>query len=112
MYTIRLANEFLHGPIWVYDEQGFIRGNFPLVTDAAELNRLNSEAAELHDSFYSDDCRDYDEAGYKAAYPKMKEIINKIIKRLNEINDGSFTIDDKVSNKKWDKKFGLSSSQK
>lgn len=42
----------------------------------------------------------------------MKEIINKIIKRLNEINDGSFTIDDKVSNKKWDKKFGLSSSQK
>lgn len=73
---------------------------------------MNSEAAELHDSFYSDDCRDYDEAGYKAAYPKMKEIINKIIKRLNEINDGSFTIDDKVSNKKWDKKFGLSSSQK
>ena len=38
MYTIRLANEFLHGPIWVYDEQGFIRGNFPLVTDDAELN--------------------------------------------------------------------------
>ena len=78
MYTIRLANEFLHGPIWVYDEQGFIRGNFPLVTDDAELNRMNSEAPELHDSFYSDDCRDYDEAGYKAAYPKMKEIINKI----------------------------------
>jgi len=107
MYTIRLANEFIHGPIWVYDENGWIRGNFPLVTDDAELKRLNREAAELHDSFYSDDCREYDEAGYKAAYPRMKQIIRKIIKRLNEINDGSFTIDDRVSDRRRDKKPGL-----
>lgn len=107
MYTIRLANEFIHGPIWVYDENGWIRGNFPLVTDDAELKMLNREAAELHDSFYSDDCREYDEAGYKAAYPRMKQIIRKIIKRLDEINDGSFTIDDKVSNRRWDKKLNL-----
>ena len=25
MYTIKLMNEYLHGPIWVYDEEGFIR---------------------------------------------------------------------------------------
>ena len=37
----------------------------------------------------------------------MKQIIRKIIKRLDEINDGSFTIDDKVSNRRWDKKLDL-----
>ena len=77
------------------------------MTDDAELKMLNREAAELHDSFYSDDCREYDEAGYKAAYPRMKQIIRKIIKRLDEINDGSFTIDDRVSNRRWDKKLNL-----
>ena len=107
MYTIRLANDFIHGSIWGYDEQGFIRGSFPLVTDDAELKRLNREAAILHDYFYSDDCREYDEAGYKAAYPRMKQIIRKIIKRLDEINDGSFTIDDRVSNRRRDKKLNL-----
>ena len=72
MYTIRLANEFIHGPIWVYDENGWIRGNFPLVTDDAELKRLNREAAILHDYFYSDDCREYDEAGYTLTFPKNR----------------------------------------
>ena len=25
MYTVKLINEYLHGPIWVYDEDGFIQ---------------------------------------------------------------------------------------
>lgn len=31
MYTIKLMNEYLHGPIWVYDEEGFIRRKYPLI---------------------------------------------------------------------------------
>ena len=35
----------------------------------------------------------------------MKELVNKIIDRLNEINDGSFTVLDRISNMEWDKEL-------
>ena len=33
MYTIKLMNEFLHGPIWIYDEEKMVRRTYPLITD-------------------------------------------------------------------------------
>ena len=44
----------------------------------------------------------FDDEGYKAAFPKMKELIEKIKQRLNEINDGSFTVEDYITNQKFD----------
>lgn len=52
----------------------------------------------------------FDEPGYKIAYPKMKELILQIKKRLEEMGNGSFEIDDCVSNPLWDKEFGLTES--
>ena len=53
MYTIKLMNEYLHGPIWVYDEEGFIRRKYPLIDNDDELQQLNEQARNLYDSFYS-----------------------------------------------------------
>lgn len=53
MYTIKLMNEYLHGPIWVYDEEGFIRRKYPLIDNDDELRKLNEQARNLYDSFYS-----------------------------------------------------------
>ena len=74
-------NEYLHGPIWVYDEEGFIRRKYPLIDNDDELRQLNEQARNLYDSFYSFNENDstcvFDEDGYKAAYEEMIGIIKK-----------------------------------
>lgn len=55
MYTIRLMNEFLHGPIWIYDQDETIRLKHSLISNDTILQNLNEEAATLYDSFY-DSC--------------------------------------------------------
>lgn len=103
MYTIKLMNDIFHGPLWVYDENGYITNKYPLVTDDEEIKSLNDKLGFLVASFTSEDLHDFDEAGYKASYPKVKHLVEAIIQRLNEINDGSFTVKDCISNKDWDK---------
>ena len=81
MYTIKLMNEYLHGPIWVYDEEGFIKRKYPLIDNDDELRKLNEQARNLYDSFYSfnedDSACVFDEDEYKAAYEEMIGIIKK-----------------------------------
>lgn len=97
MYKIKLMNEFLHGPIWIYDEEGMIRRKYPLITDDKLLMELNEQARLLYDECYSFDVNEdpceFDEVCYQKNYPKMKEIIGAIIDRLNVINDGSFEVE-------------------
>jgi len=107
MYTIKLTNDVFHGPLWVYDENGYIIDEYPSVTDDEEIKSLNDKIGFLAASFTSEDLHDFDEAGYKASYPKVKQLVNAIIQRLNEINDGSFTVRDCISNKDWDKELNL-----
>ena len=105
MYTVKLMNEYIHGPLWVYVNEG-CETDYPLIDSDNILQNLNEEAATLYDSFYDFDVGDepcvFDDEGYKAAFPKMKEIIEKIKQRLNEINDGSFTVEDYITNQKFD----------
>ena len=58
MYTIKLMNEYLHGPIWIYDEDGYIRRKYPLIDNNEELQRLNEQARKLYDSFYCSTSKD------------------------------------------------------
>lgn len=106
MFTIRLMNEFLHGPIWIYDHDENIRLRHSLISNDTTLQNLNEEAATLYDSFYEFDVGDepcvFDNDGYKAAFPKMKDLIEKIKLRLDEINDGSFTVEDYITDQKFD----------
>lgn len=101
MYTIKLMNEFLHGPIWVYDEDGFIIRKYPLVFEDMELMRLNEKARRLYDSFYSfnenNQTVSFDESGYKEASDDMKHIISMIVNRLKQINNNDFIIEDYIS---------------
>lgn len=105
MYTIKLMNDIFHGPLWVYDGGGFISDEYQPVTDDEEIRSLCSRLGFLTASFTSEDLHDFDEAGYKAAHPEVKQLVSAIIHRLNEINDGSFTIEDYISNKDWDKEL-------
>ena len=105
MYIVKLMNEYIHGPLWVYGNKG-IEIDCPLIDSDDVLQSLNEHAAILFDSFYDFDVDDqpcvFDNEGYKAAFPKMKELINQIKQRLEEINDGSFVVEDFISNQKFD----------
>lgn len=96
MYTIKLMNEFLHGPIWIYDEEKMIRRTYPLITDDEILMRLNEDARKLFDECYSFDKNDepcsFSEVLYEKNKISIAKIVQEIIARLNEVNDGSFEI--------------------
>lgn len=99
-YKIKLMHEFLHGPIWIYDENNLVRRKYPLVTEDELLMNLNEEAQRLYDECYSFDENEepytFDEKLYQKNYPKLKEIIDSIVCRLSEINDGGFEIDNQI----------------
>ncbi|MBR0383246.1 MAG: hypothetical protein IJH61_00985 [Eubacteriaceae bacterium] len=101
MYTIKLMNEYLHGPIWVYDEEGFIRRKYPLIDNDEELKALNEQARILYDSFYSfnegESSCSFDESGYQASFDEMCGIIQKIVSKLQTINNGDFVVEDYIT---------------
>lgn len=98
MYKIRLMNEFLHGPIWVLNSDGISVWKCPLIEQDAELNELNQTARQLFDSYYEFDSRGepcwFNHEKEKAEKKTMLELISRIKKRLDVINDGSFVIED------------------
>lgn len=102
-YTVKLMNKYLHGPIWVYDDEGVVRRKYPLIDSDSELLKLNEEARTFYDSFFSFDSGAeayvFDEKGYGQNFDKMQVLIDQILKRLNEINNGSFIIEDYISKK-------------
>ena len=101
MKTVKLMNEFLHGPIWIIDDEGWITDDLPLVNDDPVLKELNERAMEMYDNYYEFDSHDvacwFNNEQEKADKDIMLDIINKIKARLDEINDGSFVVEDYVT---------------
>ena len=97
MYTVKIMLDYCHGPIWVCDEKG-LYCRYSLIDDDIYLEELNEEGRKLYDSFYSfntpNAACEFSYEKEKANKDKMLSIIQKILKRLNEINDGSFVIED------------------
>ena len=91
-------NEYLHGPIWVYNPKEIAALRFPLIDDDPILGELNKQAMELFSKYYEFDshgqpCR-FNREKEKAEKNAMLEIIRKIKTRLDEINDGTFIVED------------------
>lgn len=98
MYTVKLMNEFLHGSVWVYNSDEIALYRYPPIDNDPVISALNSEAMEMFAGYYEFDSHGmpcwFDHVKEKQEAPKMLGLIQKIIDRLNEINDGSFVIDD------------------
>ena len=98
MYTVKLINEFLHGPVWVYDSDGIAVWKYPLVSNDHILTELNQKANEMFSSYYEFNSHGepcwFNHEKEKQESTKMLDIISKINHRLNEINDGSFVVKD------------------
>ena len=99
MVTIKIMNEFLHGPVWTCEgETGIEIDDLPLVHEDATVASLNREIGELFDSYYEFDSHDqacwFNEEQEKADKPRMLELLGKPNDRIAELNDGSFVVDD------------------
>lgn len=100
MFTVRIMNEFLHGPLWVLDEEGIsaAEGSLPLVEDDADVRELNQEAGSLFDSYYEFDSHGeacwFNEGRQREDASRMLALVSGLNARLAEINDGSFAVED------------------
>ena len=97
---IKLMTEFIHGPVWVYDENGLI-DTLSFVEDDPVIQELDTKMADLYTSYY-----EFDSHGVACWFnkeqqikdkPIMLELLAKLKARLDEINDGSFEIEDLIT---------------
>lgn len=94
--------DFGEDPIWTeyFDkEEGRLLTGIEKVDNDKELWDINETIQELFTSYYQFDYNDqacfFDEEQEKKDKYKMLALLEKLKKRLYEINDGSFEIDDK-----------------
>lgn len=102
MKTLRIMLDYLAGPIWqeYFDPvTGKDSTRIPVVDNDEELWKINDEIQELFCSYYYFDYKGqacwFDFEQERADKEKMLELMKKLRDRLDEINDGSFTIDDR-----------------
>lgn len=90
-------NEFIHSPLWIYDEDGII-DEPEFIANDVKLQNLCSRAENMFSSYYEFDSHDepcwFDYKKEKAEKKIMLELISCIKERLAEINDGSFLVED------------------
>lgn len=102
--TIYIGLELVFGPILKNNQQenGTFSSGSKIVDDDLVLKNLDKEINELWCTFYSkDETNDsgfrFDEVKEKELTPQLLEMINKLIDRLNEINDGSYEVEDMIT---------------
>ncbi|MBD5101314.1 MAG: RNA helicase [Subdoligranulum sp.] len=90
-------NEFLHSPLWIYEDEIVTEG-VSIIENDSILQALCENAAGMFADYYEFDSHDqscwFNHEKEKAEKEAMLNLIALIIARLNEINDGSFEIED------------------
>ena len=101
---IQIGLEFIFGPILRddEDENGNESSGSSIVDNDQIVNSLDKETSDLWCSLYSkDETRPdglrFDVEKEKLLAPRLLDLISKLLKRLDEINDGSFEVEDMIS---------------
>lgn len=100
--VVRIMLDIWAGPIWgcIYDEDNKEYDYYiHEIAQDKELMMLHQQIQDLYSSYYRIDYKDqpvyFDSEQEKADKEKMLGLLNKLIEKLSEINDGSFIIDDR-----------------
>ena len=97
--TIKIMLDFLQGPIWLSDvETGEPNTGIAIIDSDKTIKELNYKCAELFNSYYEFDSHNqpcwFNHEKEKADKEIMLDLISKLVTRLNELNDGSYIIED------------------
>ena len=100
--TIKLMLDYLQGPIWMSDiETGEPLTGIDIIDTDKIIIKLNGQISDLYLSYYEFDSHDmpcwFNAEQQKADKNKMLSLINQLKLRLQEINDGSFEIEDLIT---------------
>ncbi len=96
---VKIQLDYLQGPIWISDiETGESLMGIELIDHDLILKELNRQAGQLFSSYYEFNSHDqpcwFNHEQEKKDKDIMLELIRKIVARLDEINDGSFIVED------------------
>ena len=102
--AIYVGLELVFGPILKDNqlEDGSFSSGSKIVDNDLIVKNLDKKINELWCTLYSKDKTSnsgfrFDEVKEKELAPQLLEMINKLIDRLNEINDGSYEIEDMIT---------------
>ena len=96
---IRIQLDFLQGPIWISDvETGQPITGKDVIDNDEKLRKINYEISTLYNSYYEFDSHEqscwFNEEQEKKDKSKMLSLLKQLNDRLNELNDGSFIVED------------------
>lgn len=96
---LKIQLDYLQGPIWISDvETGEPLTGIEVVDNDPILKGLNFKAGQMFSAYYEFASHDvpcwFNHEKEKAEKDIMLDLITQIIARLNEINDGSFVVED------------------
>lgn len=102
--SIYVGLELVFGPILKDNqlEDGSFSSGSKIVDNDLILENLDKKINKLWCTLYSKDETSnsgfrFDEVKEKELAPQLLEMINKLIERLNEINDGSYEVEDMIT---------------
>ena len=96
---VKIQLDFLQGPIWISDvKTGQPMTGIDIIDNDEKLRKINYEISTLYSSYYEFDSHEqacwFNEEQEKKDKPKMLSLLKKLCDRLNELNDGSFIVED------------------
>ena len=99
---IKLMFDYLQGAIWTSDiETGEPITGIEVIDTDSIIIKINFEMAELYSSYYEFDSHDqacwFNKEQQIKDKTKMLELLGKLKARLEELNDGSFEIEDLIT---------------
>lgn len=103
MKTIKLQLDYLQGPIWMSNvDTGKPLTGIDIVDNDEEIRKLNKKIADLFNDYYEFDlngqpCQFNEEKERKEKYI-MLSLLQQLTDRLNSINDGSYIVEDNLTN--------------
>lgn len=102
MQTVKIELDYLQGPIWTSDvKTGKPQTGISIIDDNEDIRQLNFKIQDLYDSYYEFNSHGepcwFNKEQEKADKDKMLAMLSKLIELLNKVNDGSFVIDDRES---------------
>ena len=102
MKTLRIMLDFISGPLWkdIFDtKKKELFTGIDIVDYDEYIQKLNDEISDLYSSYYKIDYNDepvyFEKEQEKKDKYKMLDLLGKLMKRLDEVNDGSFEEDDR-----------------
>ena len=99
---VRLLLDFFWGPILLSDPNtGEPDTGIDIIDNDTIIKRLCREMSDMYFSYFEENSHDvamwFDTEKQKSEKPKMMELLTQLKARLDEVNDGSFWVQDDIT---------------